>query len=386
MLTTLQMVNGVRYHFTPRSKAVQDIADVTPDHITLGMAVRDRWMRVDRSWYYFNSLGRQDTGKVGLQRIEGVYYHLRKTGRPYEDRWIKESGGAWWYFGKDGQYNSSKIGSRKINGSYYFLNKRGIPYKKVFKKVGKKKYYYGASGKRADYTGWRTINKKKYYFHKKHYIQIKKGWQLIKGKKYYFTSKGRMYAGKWASIEGRQYYFKSNGQMADKWTKINGVYHCFTSTGSLERSTVAEQGKHYYLVIPQGTRGADILDAVGVSYGMDNGTKLRRCFDYVVRNCRYVGGVVWPPKGWEPYHAYKMLTTRLGNCYDFAADFCYLAKAAGYEGMRGIAGQCASASGGYTPHSWCEFNGMVFDPEISYANGYYLFNVPYGGLPFAYIR
>lgn len=379
-------VNKARYYFTPKSKAAKTKTAYTPNGTTWGMAVKNAWRKSGKSWYYFNSIGRHDQSKKGLQKINGSYYYLDSKFVPCASKWVKQKNGAWQYFNKDGKYNSKRIGSQKIGGSYYFLNKKGIPYKSCFKTVKKKKYYYLSSGKRANYTGWKTINKQKRYFNAKHYLEVKPGWQLIGGKYYYFGPKGGMVAKKWSTIGGKRYYFKSNGQMATGWTKIGGTYYYFNGSGTLDGSTIAKQGTKYYFVTPQGTRGANILDGVGVTAAMNSGTKLQVCFNYVVRNCRYMGGPVWPPRGWEPYHAYKMLTTRYGNCYDFAAAFCYLAKAVGYESMTCIAGQCASASGGLTPHSWCEFNGMVFDPEISYANGLYLFNVSYGNLPFAYVR
>lgn len=386
MITDTKVINGIRYYFTPQAKAVQSTVTITPNQTTLGMAVRNCWMKVNSCWFYFNNIGQQDVSKTGLQKISGSYFYLSKSFVPYASKWVRQSSGAWWYFNKDGKYNSSLVNSRKINGSWYYLNKKGIPYKSCFKTVNKRKYYYGTSGKRASYTGWKSIKKRQYYFSKKHFVVKKSGWQKINGKSYYFSKKGVMYADKWANIGGKQYYFKANGRMAAGWTKIGKTYYCFTSSGTLDRSTVAKQGNNYYFVTPQGTRGANILNGVGVTAAMSSGTKLQTCFNYVVRNCGYMGGPVWPPRGWEPYHAYKMLTTRRGNCYDFAAAFCYLAKAVGYEGMICISGQCASASGGYTPHSWCEYGGMVFDPEISYANGLYLFNVSYGSLPFGYIR
>lgn len=386
MITDTFVIGGIRYYFTPQSKASASASGITPNQTTLGMAVKNCWVKIGSRWCYFNGLGRQDVSKTGRQKINGSYYYLNKSSAPYTSRWIRQSSGAWWYFGKDGIYNSSLTGSRKINGAWYYLNQKGVPCKNCFKTVSKKKYYYGASGKRASYTGWKLIKKKQYYFNKKHCVVKKTGWQKIKGKSYYFSKKGVMYAQKWAKIGGRQYYFKANGRMASGWTKIGRTYYSFTGSGTLNRSTIAKQGSNYYFVTAQGTRGSNILNGVGVTAAMGSRAKLQTCFNYVVRNCRYAGGPVWPARGWEPYHAYKMLTTRMGNCYDFAAAFCYLAKAVGYEGMICISGQCASASGGYTPHSWCEYGGRVFDPEISYANGLYLFDVSYGGLPFGYIR
>ncbi len=338
MLTGVRTVKGVRYSFTPREKAVKDTSEVTPDQTTFGMAMTDSWARSGESWYYFGSSG------------------------------------------QDGK----KTGPQKINGSYYYLNKRGVPYKNCFKTISKKKYYYSSSGKRASYTGWKTIQNKKYYFSKNHFVTVKKGWQRISGKYYYFSPKGVMYAKKWATINKKRYYFKEDGQRASKWTKVGSAYYYFTKSGTLDRNTVAKEGDDYYFVTSKGKRGANILKNVGIKKTMGKKEKLRACFDYVVRNCRYVGGEVWPPKGWEPYHAYKMLTAKRGNCYDYAAAFCYLAKAVGYEDAVCISGRRAYGDGSLHPHSWCEIKGKVYDPKITWSNGNYLFGTSYGNLPFAY--
>ena len=112
---------------------------------------------------------------------------------------------------------------------------------------------------------------------------VKSGWQTISGKRYYFGPKGKMYAKKWASIGGKRYYFKKNGQMAAGWTKVDKTYYYFTGAGTLDRSTIAKQGKDYYFVTPQGTRGANILNGVGVTAAMSSGAKLQTCFNYVIR-------------------------------------------------------------------------------------------------------
>lgn len=340
MITGLRKINGAWYYLTPREKAEKTTDVAAPDHTTVGMAVRDRW--------------------------------------------IKKDDGAWWYFDSVGRYDSVRIGSRKIDGSYYYLRKNGIPCEDCFKTVDKKKYYYGEMGVRADYVGWKTINEKKYYFNRKHYVEIKTGWRKIGGARYYFGPRGRMYAQRWLNAGGKRYYFKKSGEMAVGWAEYKGTYYYFKKSGELERNTIGKSGGTYYLVNAKGARGADILKGVGIKASMSRAQKLRACFDYVVRRYTYMPAEVWPPKGWEPYHAYRIMITKRGNCYDYAAAFCYLARAVGYKDMACVAGERSDETGGYRPHGWCVYRGRVFDPRLTYPDGTYPYDTAYRDLPHKY--
>ncbi|MCI9546791.1 MAG: hypothetical protein HFH60_08920, partial [Lachnospiraceae bacterium] len=235
MITGAKAINGTRYYFTPKSRAAKSAYSVAPGKTTWGMAVKNDWVKVGKSWYYFNSVGQQVPGKKGLQRIHGAYYYLDKNAVPCVSRWVKQKSGAWWYFNEKGRYDSKWIGPRKINGSNYYLNRKGIPYKKCFKTVNGKKYYYTSSGKRASYTGWKTIHQKKYYFGSGHYVILKTGWQRIQKKYYYFGKKGNMYARRWVTIGGKLYYLKANGQAATGWVEMRDTYYHFTQRGVLDR-------------------------------------------------------------------------------------------------------------------------------------------------------
>lgn len=85
----------------------------------------------------------------------------------------------------------------------------------------------------------------------------------------------------------------------------------------------------------------------------------RDSFSYLRRNAYYFGQT-----GWEIEDAKKMITTKRGNCYSYAAVFWALGRGLGYETI-GISGTMTKTD---QPHSWVEifFDGVpyVFDPEM----------------------
>jgi hypothetical protein len=95
------------------------------------------------------------------------------------------------------------------------------------------------------------------------------------------------------------------------------------------------------------------------------GDTLRKCFDYVVAY-RYINGSIYPTGEWSIPFATEMYRTGGGNCYRFAALFCWLARANDYD-VRVISGQVPSLGGGWTAHAWTEvvINGKVYicDPD-----------------------
>lgn len=99
--------------------------------------------------------------------------------------------------------------------------------------------------------------------------------------------------------------------------------------------------------------GAERLDILRAAYeySRDSFTYLRKDpIDYGAR-------------GWENGYAKTMLTGGLGNCYNYAAVFCVLARGLGYE-AEAISGTMTVTN---QPHGWVEipFDGemYIFDPE-----------------------
>lgn len=112
----------------------------------------------------------------------------------------------------------------------------------------------------------------------------------------------------------------------------------------------------------------------------------RDSFSYRARNHYEVGET-----GWEEEEALTMFSTGRGNCYSYAAVFCCLARALGYDAevVSGLVGsEC-------DPHGWVKIEEdgriLLFDPEIEM---YYLvrlereidlFAMEEDGLPWPYI-
>lgn len=105
-----------------------------------------------------------------------------------KNKWVRSANGAWYYYDSTGKKAAGKVGLQKINGSYYYLKKSGIPYKEVWKTINGKRYYFGKNG--AAYTGYRKIGEYRYYFDKKGQ-GVSSKLVTINGKRYYFMYNGR---------------------------------------------------------------------------------------------------------------------------------------------------------------------------------------------------
>lgn len=96
--------------------------------------------------------------------------------------------------------------------------------KKGWKKSGKYRYYYTASGRKV--TGWLKISGKYYYFRRKAEGKAPKGsmvtgFSTIGTKTFYFSKKGILQTG-WQSINGSNYYFKQKGKTGTIGTMATG--------------------------------------------------------------------------------------------------------------------------------------------------------------------
>src|SRR5262249_53515796 len=88
-----------------------------------------------------------------------------------------------------------------------------------------------------------------------------------------------------------------------------------------------------------------------------------------------------------PY-ALSMLQTHGGNCYRYAALFCVLARAYGYQ-ANVVSGSVPRTGGGWAPHGWVEITigGKIYvcDPDMAHAlPGYNWYLITYGQAPISY--
>lgn len=139
-----------------------------------------------------------------------------------------------------------------------------------------------------------------------------------------------------------------NGECGDLTFDENGIY----TSGNLE--------------LDQEVRA--VLEKI-LDESMDKEEMLRRIYDYTVESFTYRrrNFHAFQDNSWAVEEAYTMLTTKSGNCYNFAATFCMLTRAVGYDAKvySGFVGRESS------PHGWVEIEidgtNYVFDPELEFA-------------------
>lgn len=114
--------------------------------------------------------------------------------------------------------------------------------------------------------------------------------------------------------------------------------------------------------------GDAVLDSYLRSVIDRYGTDLYTLYNYVA-SYRYIEGSKWPTGNWSIPFAKEMYQNGGGNCYRYAALFCWLAKAAGYDAGV-VAGSCPRRGGGTTAHGWTEIymNGQTYicDPDMQH--------------------
>ena len=115
-----------------------------------------------------------------------------------------------------------------------------------------------------------------------------------------------------------------------------------------------------------------VLDSVGWD--------LRSAFNWSVR-MRYSWISTDPNMGLRYFADYGFTTGR-GNCYAYAATFCEMALALGYDAHL-VTGSVPLARGGLGPHGWVEIDGFnggtyVFDPDFASEMGRNGFAINYG--------
>lgn len=119
----------------------------------------------------------------------------------------------------------------------------------------------------------------------------------------------------------------------------------------------------------------------------ERGRDLRTLFNYVA-SYRYIDGSKYPTGNWSVPFAKEMYKNGGGNCYRYAALFCELARAAGYN-ANVVSGSVPSRSQGWAPHGWVEIhqNGTTYvcDPDMVHAYpGTNWFMFTYGNAPLNY--
>lgn len=244
--------------------------------------------------------------------------------------WVKTNKG-YKYRYSNGKY--AVYGFIVVDGTKYFIDQNG--YRKSGIITYRNQKYYTVNGALYSKNGIFKYNKSKYYS-KQGVLQ--KGLKKVAKSYYYFDKKNyKMVKNKLIKLKGRYYKFSKSGKGVKK-SKGAGA-----AIDLIKKITSTKDSKQ---------------------------TKLRKGFNYMVKNYRYAvkpGYFVPKGKGWEESFGYNMIKTHSGRCYSFAAAFCLYAREVGYQ-ANAIAGKIS----GNIPHAWCEVKqGKVwytYDPDLASEN------------------
>lgn len=115
--------------------------------------------------------------------------------------------------------------------------------------------------------------------------------------------------------------------------------------------------------------------------------KLRAAFNYVAKY-PYIRTYDSPKGNWSPSYALQMYKNHGGNCFRYAALFCWLARGLGYD-AKAVTGVVPSRARGWAPHGWVEIklDGRTYicDSEMVHVlRGFNLFMMTYHSAPMTY--
>ena len=217
-----------------------------------GSLVCSEWKTIDGKQYYFYWEGvlypyfyygkgvytkegaylSPDGYAQGWQLIDGIYYY--KEGNQFIRNQSKKIKGDWYLFDAHGNIVTGFSSPEIIGYDTYTYDDA--------------KFYYGADGKRVNYTGWQVIDGNWYYFNSK--SEAVDGWNIINGTKYYFGKTNHfMYTG-YKVISGDLYYFNGSGacQGLDNtftgWHQQDGDWY-YIQKGHVTTGTIAVDGRLY---------------------------------------------------------------------------------------------------------------------------------------------
>ena len=231
-----------------------------------GKMLRDTWKKINGNWYYFTN--DYCAYKTGEYKIDGIYYKFKDcklqtgiqlvkkewhyynptNGVISKDRWIK-SDNDWWYFDTNG---NAVNGIQYIKGTVYVFKSYKLQTglqtitKSQSSKYAGVYYYYASKGTAA--KGWTKLGNIWYYFDKtgKAYTN---GKYKIDNEWYYFGNTGKMQTGV-IKINDSLYYFAPNGKLITKegWHKWNNNWYYVRNTSGVlaDNRTTVQSGKKSY--------------------------------------------------------------------------------------------------------------------------------------------
>ena len=266
------------------------------------------WAQKGKNWYYFNYIYMA----TGYQYIEGEEHYFDENGVwQYEVKvttdtagynapkgladgtWYQnKSTGKWYYY-----HNGEPVtGEQYIDGKYYFFdywdrtmvaNDFGVYYGDASKSLVTR-YYYGADGAAAKYTGWKYLKGQWYYFDATYQICVD---QLLRdGSGYYYAY--------WD-------YEKGYTMLKNTGIVINNQLYIFNASGLAKSATTAngwhKAGSNWFY-IENGApvrRGYRVIGGVGYYFDYD-GCMITDDYAYVNEQYYYFGsnGAKVTTQGW----------------------------------------------------------------------------------------
>lgn len=102
--------------------------------------------------------------------------------------------------------------------------------------------------------------------------------------------------------------------------------------------------------------------------------KLKAVYDYSRTHFEYetLSNDCPPNFLFHEYYAYQLATTGKGNCYGVNFLFGHLVKKIGYEDVKFYKGYVCQTR---DPHGWVEINGLIYDPQLHWKNGFSFFGI-----------
>lgn len=199
------------------------------------------------------------------------------------------------------------------------------------------------SVKKAKEGSWTIKNKNVFYMVSG---TKQKGLSEIDGKVYYFDSKGVQRTG-WQKIGKKYYYFNIANEKSGNMVKSKTVNGIKLQKDGAAKVTSANKDKIKALIM-----ATELVEKV-TKPTMTKAEKLKKCYNYCVKNIRYRGARKFQGgQNWDAKYAINTINDGHGNCYAYGATFAYIANAIGYKNAYAI------SSGG---HGWAEVNNKVYD-------------------------
>ena len=190
-----------------------------------------------------------------------------------------------------------------------------------------------------------------------------------KGKYYYYKS-GKMLKNRWVTVKKKKYYLGADGAAKTGWYTIGAKTYYFGTTGVMNSRFTKSVSADLRKVITSVDR---IAKSQKITYKTGTNTALLKLYNYMRNTCKY-GREDFPAasqKGWDVTYAGKMLSTKAGNCYSFAAAYAYLVKRTTGLPVRIAMGSTnLFRESNWQLHAWCEVQigktWYTFDPNAAW--------------------